>query len=155
MSNLEFDNCASVAKILSDNSPLPDADYWDGYLRGLRRAYQSAPQEPVELLLSCFPISGPTDRVGKQRQQIYLKGYETGFDGTLIPEAIKRLHAIIAPTLAAAAAGSVRSAAKTAAVRENAKRPRPGAKGKLKPRKKPSISTESAHLSSDQQEPAQ
>jgi hypothetical protein len=101
----------------------------------LRRVHQSKPQESADSLLASCSISGPTDRVGKQRQQIYLKGYETGFTGTLIPEAIRHLHSIIAPTLAAAAAGSVRSAAKTAAVRENAKKPRPGAKGKSKPRK--------------------
>jgi hypothetical protein len=135
MTNLEFDNCTSVARTIGDNSPLPDSDYWNGYIWGLRRAHKSDPQESAEDVIANCSISGPSDKIEKQRQQAYLKGYQNGFNGILIPEAIKRLHAIIAPTLAAAAAGSVRSAAKTAAVRENAKKPRPGAKGKSKPRK--------------------
>ena len=50
-------------------------------------------------------------------------------------DAVLLLSALQGGAAPGAALGSLKSAAKTAAARENAKKPRPGAQGKPKPRK--------------------
>lgn len=66
------------------------------------------------------------------RNKILIDGREIDMSDRLR----RALLARIAPTKSAASLmGSVKSALKTAAARENAKLPRPGAQGKKKPRK--------------------
>jgi len=132
MTESEFQHNVAGANSLRSFSDLPDVDFWDGYARGIRRNYHGenfGTDDEHRLWLSL------ANETGDDQRRFRGIGYQAGFDGLTISEAIKHLQGVVAKHLAASAAGSVRSAAKTAANRENAKRPRPNAQGKPKPRK--------------------
>lgn len=132
MTESEFQRNVAGGKTLAELSDYPDNEYWAGYQRGCRRNYHGesfGTESEHKLWLSLASEKG--DDTSKYRGI----GYRVGIDGLPISDAIKHLQGIVAKHLSASAAGSVRSAAKTAANRENAKRPRPNAQGKPKPRK--------------------
>lgn len=132
MTESEFQRSAAGGKTLAGLSDFPDNEYWTGYQRGLRRHFHGDRFGTADEHRLWLSLSAETDDDARRFRGI---GYRAGFDGLPIYEAIKNLQAVVAKSIAASAAGSVRSAAKTAAARENAKRPRPNAQGKPKPRK--------------------
>lgn len=131
MTESEFQHNMAGGKTLAGLSDVPDVYYWEGYQRGIRRNYHgdkfgTADEHRLWLSLSSEIV---------EDRRFRGIGYRAGVDGLQISDAIKHLQGIVAKHLAASAAGSVRSAAKTDANRKNAKRPRPNAQGKPKPRK--------------------
>jgi hypothetical protein len=105
-----------------------DQEYWLGYQRGMRRHYHGEKSGTAEEHTLWMSLTD--DRLDQVRRYRGL-GYRAGFAGMSISDAIQDL----AKFTAAAAAGSVRSEAKTQAARENARHPRPNAQGKPKPHK--------------------
>jgi hypothetical protein len=71
---------------------------------------------------------------GDEQRRFLAIGYQAGAAAMPVAAAIRQLQITMAKRLAAAAAGSVRSEAKAAAARENARRPRPNAQGRPKSR---------------------
>ena len=132
MNQPEFERNMRGAKALQTiASDFPNdngQDFWQGYQRGMRRHYHGekfgTEQEHARWMLLA-------DEYRDIARRFRGLGYWAGFDGMSVDTAINYL----AKFTAASAAGSVRSEAKTLAARENAKRPRPNAQGKPKPRK--------------------
>lgn len=112
---------------LSTDDPL-SADFWNGYQRGMRRNFHGEKFGTAEE--HKLWMSAADNRRDDQRRYRGI-GYRAGFDGMSIADAIKHLAKFTAASLA----GSSRSEAKTLAARANARRPRPTAQEKLKPRK--------------------
>jgi hypothetical protein len=131
MTEQELGHNLAGAECFQLYSTLPDTLYWEGYEHGLRRHYNGDKYGTAEEH-SLWMV--PVGESGDEQQRFRGIGYRTGFEGMPIAEAIKHLQVTVAKRLAAVAAGSVRSEAKAAAARENAKRPRPNAQGKKKPR---------------------
>jgi len=131
MTEQAFAHNQAGAECFRRYSSQPDISYWEGYERGLRRNHhgeKSGTEEEHSLWMVLV------SETGDELRRFRGIGYRAGFEGLPVAEAIKHLQVTVAKRLAAVAAGSVRSAAKAAAARENAKRPRPNAQGKKKPR---------------------
>lgn len=133
MTEQEFQRNVTGAESFRSLSGLPDVYYWEGYTRGIRRHYHG---EQFGSSDEHSPWLSLATETGDDQRRFRGIGYLAGVDGLPISEAIRHLQSTVAKSIAAAAAGSVRSEKKTAAARENAKRPRPNAQGKPKPRKK-------------------
>jgi len=130
MKQSDFEHNMHGAKQISELSEEPhDHDYWCGYQRGLRRHHHGEKFGTAEEHALWMAAAGQTR--DEQRRHRGL-GYRAGFDGMSISDAIKHLAKFTAASLA----GSARSEVKTLSSRENARRPRPNALGKSKPRKK-------------------
>ena len=132
MTESEFQHNVAGANSLRSFYGLPDVDFWDGYARGIRRNYHGDNFGTADEHRLWMALANET---GDDQRRFRGIGYRAGFDGLSISEAIKHLQSVVAKSIAASAAGSVRSLAKTLANRENAKQPRPNAQGKKKPRK--------------------
>lgn len=132
MTESEFQRNMAGGKTLAGLSGYPDNEYWAGYQRGCRRNYHGDNFGTANEHRFWLSLSSENDDDTRRFRGI---GYRAGFDGLPVSEAIKHLQGIVAKSLAASAAGSVRSEAKTLAARQNAKKPRPNAQGKPKPRK--------------------
>jgi len=132
MTESEFQhNVAGANSLRSLSDPL-DADYWAGYVRGTRRHYHGEKFGTAE---EHKQYIGLRNEIFDDSRYMTGKGYMAGACGWGLQEAMKHLHVLRGAKAAASAAGSVRSEAKTLANRENAKKPRPNAQGKKKPRK--------------------
>jgi hypothetical protein len=138
MTDQEFQHNMAGSVSMRTYSDIPDLFFWEGYELGQQRHYFGATfGTEEEHLLRMTPVN---ERGDEQRRFLAI-GYQAGAAGMPISAAIRQLQVTMAKRLAAAAAGSVRSEAKAAAARENARRPRPNALGKPKARmaKEPSL----------------
>lgn len=134
LTEAHFQENMKAATAFFDYSDEPDKDYWKGYKLGLfvlRLAYITGNpvqnNEEHERWLNEVDIDGDHSAIRKA-------GYNAGVSSYPSGKAARKLHEFLAPQLAAQAAGRKTSEQKIAACRENAKKPRPNAKGKAKPR---------------------
>lgn len=132
MTEQEFQHNARGAEYLRRLSETPDVYFWEGYLRGVRRHYHGENFGTADEHAMWMNSAHETRY---QQRRFRGLGYQCGFEGTAIATAMKQCQQAVSRSESAAALGSYTSPAKTAAARENAKRPRPNAQGKPKPRK--------------------
>ncbi len=135
ISEMEFNRNMTGARAIGQTATTPqEQDFWIGYQRGLRRVWHGTgfgTDAEHELWLSLAK-----DKRDMQRRYRGL-GYRAGFAGKDLDEAHKEFQLELGRSAAASSLGASKSPAKTEAARANAKRPRPGAQGKPKPRKDP------------------
>ena len=134
MTDEEYDRNMAGAETIRTLSEPHDEHFWRGYIRGMRRAKHGDTFGTDSEHTQWLTIA---DRPHDENRRYLGLGYRAGLEMISVKEGIKRLQEIAAKTAFSAKqakAGAVMSDARRAALRTNGSKPRPGAKGKPRPR---------------------
>jgi len=91
----EFKRRIKDAKTLAKLSEYPDTEYWLGYQDGLSRLFEYGSEVTNAEHEASMLVSNDMDGTSKMR----VFGYQTGFEGKGIGEAITFLHVVMAPSM--------------------------------------------------------
>jgi len=134
MTDAEFQTNMHESDFIQKISEPEDASFWKGYQRGLRRAKIG---EDFGTDAEHAQFLSLADNKHNELHRYQGLGYRAGLQGLTVAEGVKLLKEItVAAAFSASQSkkGAVMSDARREALAANQKKPRPGAKGKPKPR---------------------